>query len=317
MMLKREIIGPLPNYPFLSHDTYLVLSDHYFDGFSSFRSAYEVLKKNQAKKILCFTSNFAESDISSLLKFLKSESNGAQIKNITPIFMFGDRGLLRSEEELVSSIFSSAFTTNMKSDCSGLYAIPLGLENATFGRGGDIRHYIGPASKISSKSPDEKRNFFSAFSLETNKVERKKLRALLSFYDISWDGNFKLEEYMMMMSESLFTLSPPGNGPDCHRTWEAIYLNSVPVVLNGTLPMSMIKNLPILEVGSWDEILQLSKCELISLYEEVRKKRSEMAYADYWRAKIRGEVLLGKTASENEDINPPLDLLQGQKEVHL
>jgi hypothetical protein len=37
--------------------------------------------------------------------------------------------------------------------------------------------------------------------------------------------------YLDDMARCRWVLSPPGNGVDCHRTWEALYLGVTPIVL--------------------------------------------------------------------------------------
>jgi hypothetical protein len=48
-------------------------------------------------------------------------------------------------------------------------------------------------------------------------------------------------------------LSPRGNGIDCHRTWEALYLDAIPIVWHSTLD-SLYTNLPVLIINDWSEI---------------------------------------------------------------
>ena len=48
-------------------------------------------------------------------------------------------------------------------------------------------------------------------------------------------------------------LSPPGNGIDCHRTWEALYLDIVPIVWHSTLD-PLYENLPIIIINDINEI---------------------------------------------------------------
>ncbi|CAF3842696.1 unnamed protein product [Rotaria sordida] len=48
-------------------------------------------------------------------------------------------------------------------------------------------------------------------------------------------------------------LSPRGNGIDCHRTWEALYLDAIPIVWHSTLD-SLYTNLPIIVINDWNEI---------------------------------------------------------------
>ena len=48
-------------------------------------------------------------------------------------------------------------------------------------------------------------------------------------------------------------LSPRGNGLDCHRTWEALYLDIIPIVWHSTLD-SLYTDLPIIVIHDWKEV---------------------------------------------------------------
>ena len=61
------------------------------------------------------------------------------------------------------------------------------------------------------------------------------------------------QNYRELILNSKFVISPPGNGPDCHRTWEAIYLGAVPIVLQKYWPFGHM-NLPVLVVNDWFDI---------------------------------------------------------------
>ena len=52
-----------------------------------------------------------------------------------------------------------------------------------------------------------------------------------------------------------FWLSPRGNGIDCHRTWEALYLDIIPVVWNSTLN-SLFIDLPVIILNEWSDITE-------------------------------------------------------------
>ena len=82
--------------------------------------------------------------------------------------------------------------------------------------------------------------------------------------------------------EAKFVLSPPGNGIDCHRTWESIYLGAVPVVLSGFLSEELAESLPVLVVDSYKEFLQYSDSMLEALFEEISVVRAEKAFMPFW-----------------------------------
>jgi hypothetical protein len=50
-----------------------------------------------------------------------------------------------------------------------------------------------------------------------------------------------------------FVLSPFGNGIDCHRTWEALVLGSIPIVRRSTLH-EMFHDMPAVEVDHWKTV---------------------------------------------------------------
>jgi hypothetical protein len=50
-----------------------------------------------------------------------------------------------------------------------------------------------------------------------------------------------------------FEISPGGAGPDCHRTWEALLLRTVPIVKTGALD-PLYRQFPIAIVNDWREI---------------------------------------------------------------
>jgi hypothetical protein len=57
--------------------------------------------------------------------------------------------------------------------------------------------------------------------------------------------------------EHAFVISPPGNGLDCYRTWEALALGSVPIVLSSSLDRLFLEHgFPVVIVQSWGEVTQ-------------------------------------------------------------
>jgi hypothetical protein len=75
------------------------------------------------------------------------------------------------------------------------------------------------------------------------------------------------------MRKSLFVPSPAGNGLDCHRTWEALYLGAVPVVLKSEFCGD--STWPVLVIDQWDEIIKLSRPDMEELYLSMRKSKYE------------------------------------------
>jgi hypothetical protein len=86
-----------------------------------------------------------------------------------------------------------------------------------------------------------------------------------------------------------FTLSPFGVGYDCHRTWEALMLGSVPIIHTSPLD-PLFDDLPVLIVEDWSEVTpERLKAEQERFAAEVfdySKLR-----LDHWKALIDGKPL--------------------------
>lgn len=86
--------------------------------------------------------------------------------------------------------------------------------------------------------------------------------------------------------ECSFVLSPQGNGMDCHRTWEALALNTIPIVRSSPLD-PLFENLPVMIVEDWraidEEALLDFKRHVLS-----RHWRIDKLHVDYWRGLLRG-----------------------------
>ena len=68
--------------------------------------------------------------------------------------------------------------------------------------------------------------------------------------DFTHESNKSFEEYATSMSKHRFVVSPPGNGIDCHRTWESLYLGCIPIVIKNYIYDGW-QDLPILQVNNY------------------------------------------------------------------
>jgi hypothetical protein len=59
--------------------------------------------------------------------------------------------------------------------------------------------------------------------------------------------------YLQELKKFLFIASPRGNGIDCHRTWEALYCGSIPIV-DKHFMYDTYNELPIIQVSSWSDV---------------------------------------------------------------
>ena len=95
-----------------------------------------------------------------------------------------------------------------------------------------------------------------------------------------------------------FWLSPRGNGIDCHRTWEALYLDVIPIVWNSSLNV-LYENLPVIIINDYNQLTETFLYE--KLHEISRKKLSKENIYEYkklrhayWRRLILHKSRHGK-----------------------
>lgn len=201
---------------------------------------------------------------------------------------------------------------------------------------GHKKYFPIPLGIMQDKKNYEERDAFSAFLKEQRQKPKKKL-LYMNFdatlnkerqqlhkrfknepYCLTREKAISFKEYMEEMADCKFALSPRGWGPDCYRTWEALYVGTIPIVLrkqSGQIVTvktqlrhdappkpkepqlskeiaaqpsqldTLYEGLPILVLDSWD---QLSEEFLEQKYEEITAQAYSMEKLtlEYWFEKI-------------------------------
>lgn len=151
------------------------------------------------------------------------------------------------------------FAQNVDFNHPKLKPIPIGVANAGYSHG-DIEVLNRVQSELVTKSA----LFYANYSINNNRAERAyclKQTGVPLPKDINggWKGfagGYKVpntfEGYLKDISRAYFCVSPKGNGIDCHRTWEALYVRTIPIVTKSQV-VSHYKNFPIVILDDWSE----------------------------------------------------------------
>lgn len=181
---------------------------------------------------------------------------------------------------------TKVFSVNVLDVYDKIIPLPIGLENLHYLNNGLIDLSVGKYDNHNSKkfiSRNKDLILSARFSIGTNYFERNKLATeLKNKYGNEYGFVLKAEKYKKEVERVRFVLSPPGNGMDCHRTWEALVMGAIPVVKNGFLAESLIKDMPIICVEDWGDFLSLGESEMIDLYDSFVGKTTEKLYMSYW-----------------------------------
>lgn len=176
------------------------------------------------------------------------------------------------------------FAQNVETEHPKLTALPIGLANAQW-QHGDTK----ALADVARQGRPKRDLLYANFEVRTNLAHRKPLRDLLagkSFTVVTEPKPYRA--YLEELAGFRFCASPLGNGPDCHRTWEALYLGVIPVVQKGVW-MRSFADLPIIAVDRWETI---DEAFLEREHERIKAmpRRLDPLMVSYWRARVRAPL---------------------------
>ena len=185
------------------------------------------------------------------------------------------------DDKIIAWFGQNVFFTHKK-----LFPVPIGIPNRYWGSPDSHQYMPGNLNlleRIINRQLQKKKLLYVNLGMtNTDRIELLKTMKTKPFCYIQ--NKKKWDRYLEDLAQSKFVLSPEGNGLDCHRTWEAMLLNAIPVVKSSTLD-ALFEDLPVLIIEDWDEITEKFLCEK---NEEFTKKEYTMSklYIHYWFEKI-------------------------------
>jgi len=188
------------------------------------------------------------------------------------------------------------FAQNANTNSDIVFGLPIGIENTQNciinGHGVGWEH-AKQKVKLLQEPPNikETKNIYANFSLDTHPSRFEVANICEQVNDITNEfslshshiNNKSYEKYVENILEHRMVVCPRGNGIDCHRVWEVLYLGRVPIVKK-ELPMLNFKELPILFIDDWQQIKDASFIE--KEYERIKNNSTRMLDIDYWNNKI-------------------------------
>jgi len=162
------------------------------------------------------------------------------------------------------------FTSNCDEPGYKVSCIPLGVDYHTIHRG---NHRWGP-----KKSPlEQEKELISCIPTDKECINTKAYELYSNFHftrdryndrKACIDGLIKQKQSLKVYFERfpsprkpvwdkhksfMFELSPLGQGYDCHRTWEALILKTIPVVRKSSIH-HMFDDMPVIQVEDWTQL---------------------------------------------------------------
>jgi hypothetical protein len=169
------------------------------------------------------------------------------------------------------------FAQNLMMIHPKVVSIPIGVANEMWPHGN--LQTLTAATEITSHIPKLDPVFFN-FSLHTNPNER----------GLPWTDTLPHNVYLMKLASHQFAICPPGNGIDCHRTWEALYLGTIPVLLRSVFTELLQKSVPCVLLDSWDDFsIEVCKKQYDTIREHYDGWTDKLTFS-YYKKQIKDAV---------------------------
>jgi len=162
-----------------------------------------------------------------------------------------------------------------------LSSLPIGIANSQWPHG----NITALESIIKLNLP---KNYLAlkAFNISTNTEHRK-----LVDYQTNQNGfimapSMPYIDFLKQLKQSYFCFSPLGNGADCHRIWECLYLGCVPIVPNHEYAFKDFEDLPILFVDNFALTTKDYLKSMINNFFPFSKFNLNKLDLNYWKKEI-------------------------------
>jgi hypothetical protein len=183
-----------------------------------------------------------------------------------------DENIFKSKPACISKWFAQ----NANYQHPDLIPVPIGLENHkgySKGTGIDISYLENWNKKL--LYTHRQNTVYCNFSLNTHRSRQETFNTLKNKEFCVFDSGKPYADYCNEMKKHRFVASPRGNGIDCHRTWEALYMGCIPIVERHPMYDSWV-GLPIIQIDDWNKV-----DDVVNLYTNGSSNKA-MLDVKYW-----------------------------------
>lgn len=152
--------------------------------------------------------------------------------------------------------------------------MPLGVDRRDVGKMADV-----------TRMPWNARDILLYVNMSPRFASRRRLLAQFADQQ-AWariEGGLSMREFFADVGRSKFVLSPPGRAWDCYRTYEALAMGAVPIVLRDEPVSRVVNSLPVLMVDDWREVTR----ERLERYVPPATWNLETMTLAYWAQRIQ------------------------------
>jgi hypothetical protein len=276
-LLIKYSNAPRPSSaPYISGDGFRKLGDHIHDETSN-----------------CDPGEVKENDI----VFIGGGRSREFLNEINPKIKVNYTLVSHNSDELIDESYLSLLTANIQRWYSynvaikdeRIVPIPLGLENKHYFVSGNT--YI--IEKNIKRSLPKENVIFYGYSIQTRPKERTAAYNYITNHALArpLSGWQEFGLYLPEVARCKFAQSPRGSSIEGHRTWEAMYIGTIPIVLSNVMT-DYFKSLsaPIMVINEWEELNSLNENTADALYCDIMNASEKQVFTmNYWVDKIRNK----------------------------
>jgi hypothetical protein len=150
-------------------------------------------------------------------------------------------------------------------------------------------HFL-KANSVDFKTVEFIPSIYINFTAGNNSAVRGKLitmaRKLKTHFEVTIETPDFTDQGRIKYLENLrsrgLVLCPEGNGADTHRFWETLYMGGTPVVTTNPMMEFFYSNLPVIQLKSWVELLDINLIEQKWWEIANRSYNFDLLSAEYW-----------------------------------
>lgn len=259
--------------PFISGDSFRKLAALRWEGFPQWERL-----ETPKRGVICF----CEGDkLKAFTQFLKSR----RVQGIVLVIGNSDANIRKEDLDPIFPHCDHVFAQNLIEPSERCFPIPIGLENLWRATHGEKLAFYRQRISRRTRSP----RIMATFSMTTNADERQRAhRELLGSPTVDFFPRVTPSSHRRLLRQYAFVASPPGNGWDTHRTWEAIYSRCVPIVLRSYFSEFFFElGAPMWIVDSYGDIANLGETELSGQYADLEPRfDNDLIWFEFWKSQI-------------------------------
>jgi len=169
------------------------------------------------------------------------------------------------------------YAQNIRIKHPKLTALPIGIANSQW-KHGNLRDL----AKVINLNIPKINLLYVNFNVTTNYYIRSPIKNMMLSKGYKFvDANLIFYEYLIELASHKFAICPEGNGPDCHRIWECLYLGVIPIVSN-IISYDDFSDLPLLIVDNFEVISDDFLNEQYKIMTTKKYDLSKVSF-DYWK----------------------------------